>query len=54
MFQFGYEQRGLRSAGLLALDGLANPVPASSLADAMTIVLYSDLAFLTKAIPRSP
>ena len=33
MFQFGYEQRGLHSAGLLALDGLANPVPASSLAD---------------------
>ena len=33
MFQFGYEQRGLRSAGLLALDGLANPFPASSLAD---------------------
>ena len=33
MFQFGYEQRGLRSAGLLALDGLANPVPAASLAD---------------------
>ena len=33
IFQFGYEQRSLHSAGLLALDGLVNLDPASSLAD---------------------
>ncbi|KAI1439022.1 FAD/NAD(P)-binding domain-containing protein [Xylaria sp. CBS 124048] len=44
MFQFGYELRGSESAGVLAVDGLASPVPATMLtgdgqkfADAMTI-----------------
>ena len=32
MFQFGYEQRGAPSAGLLALDGLANPLHSVKLA----------------------
>lgn len=32
MFQFGYEQRGAPSAGLLALDALANPLHAEKLA----------------------
>jgi len=33
MFQFGYEQRGVPTAGLLALDNLANPLHATKLAD---------------------
>ena len=33
MFRFGYEQRGTHSAGLLALDGLANVFHATKLAD---------------------
>ena len=32
MFQFGYEKRGAPSAGLLALDGLANPLHSVKLA----------------------
>lgn len=47
MFQFGYEQRGCPSAGLLALDGLANPLHAGKLAaDAHkftdTITIYTN------------
>ncbi|KAF2446671.1 FAD/NAD(P)-binding domain-containing protein [Karstenula rhodostoma CBS 690.94] len=33
MFQFGYEHRGTQSAGLLAVDGLANVFHATMLAD---------------------
>lgn len=33
MFQFGYERRGVLSAGLLAVDTLAHPLVASALAD---------------------
>lgn len=33
MFQFGYEQRSAHSAGLLAIDSLANPLHAPKLAD---------------------
>lgn len=44
---FGYEQRGLHSAGLLALDGLADPAPVSSLADdalkfTETVTIYTN------------
>jgi pyruvate/2-oxoglutarate dehydrogenase complex dihydrolipoamide dehydrogenase (E3) component len=47
MFQFGYEQRGCESAGLLAVDGLANVFHSTMLADdgnkfADHITIYTD------------
>ena len=46
MFQFGYEQRGARSAGLLALDTVANAFHASKLAEdglkfSSTLTIYT-------------
>ncbi|OTB04089.1 hypothetical protein M426DRAFT_321184 [Hypoxylon sp. CI-4A] len=51
MFQFGFELRGCQSAGLLAIDGLANPLQATILAhdghkfsDTMTIYTNGNTA----------